>query len=159
MVSVVDIYNSWHGSVTEFLNKSIIEDKLWNANSSWWCTQMFYYAQTQVCTLSIQMFLSFLIFLFLHPKDFCHLHRPFPTVNDSKLWPGNPPSPFVLLPNTTVVMWASNVTAPASWPPLSALRLLLAREAFSCVKTCQDSGLVCEPAFFTFINNMEAFNG
>ena len=96
---------------------------------------------------------------FSFSKDFCHLDGPFPSVNDSKLWPGNPPSPFVLMPNSTIVVWAPNVTAPACWPPLSALRLLLAREAFSCVKTCQDSGLVCEPAFFTFINNMEAFNG
>ncbi|XP_072549393.1 alpha-1,6-mannosylglycoprotein 6-beta-N-acetylglucosaminyltransferase B isoform X1 [Salminus brasiliensis] len=96
---------------------------------------------------------------YIQHQDFCHLDGPFPSANDSKLWPGSPPSPFVLLPNSTLVVWASNITAPASWPPLRALRLLQAREAFSCVKACQDSGLVCEPAFFTFINNMEAFNG
>uniref|UniRef100_A0A672P342 alpha-1,6-mannosyl-glycoprotein 6-beta-N-acetylglucosaminyltransferase n=1 Tax=Sinocyclocheilus grahami TaxID=75366 RepID=A0A672P342_SINGR len=41
----------------------------------------------------------------------------------------------------------------------SALRLFLSPEASSCVKTCRDSGLICEPAYFPFINNMEAFNG
>uniref|UniRef100_A0A3B1IX10 alpha-1,6-mannosyl-glycoprotein 6-beta-N-acetylglucosaminyltransferase n=1 Tax=Astyanax mexicanus TaxID=7994 RepID=A0A3B1IX10_ASTMX len=75
-----------------------------------------------------------------------------------QLWPGNAPSPFVLQPNSSALVWSSNITAPASWPPLSSLRLLRAGQASSCVKTCQDSGLVCEPAFFIFINNMEAFN-
>uniref|UniRef100_A0A673G8B1 alpha-1,6-mannosyl-glycoprotein 6-beta-N-acetylglucosaminyltransferase n=1 Tax=Sinocyclocheilus rhinocerous TaxID=307959 RepID=A0A673G8B1_9TELE len=58
-------------------------------------------------------------------------------------------------PNSTALIWAPNITAPACWPPLSALRLFLSTEASSCVKTCRDSGLICEPAYFPFINNME----
>ncbi|XP_058261529.1 alpha-1,6-mannosylglycoprotein 6-beta-N-acetylglucosaminyltransferase B [Hemibagrus wyckioides] len=96
---------------------------------------------------------------YIQHQDFCRISSPFPSANESKLWPGNPPNPFVLMPNSTGVVWASNISAPASWPPLSALRLLLSSEASSCVKTCQDAGLICEPAFFPFINNMEAFNG
>uniref|UniRef100_A0A8C1UWW7 alpha-1,6-mannosyl-glycoprotein 6-beta-N-acetylglucosaminyltransferase n=1 Tax=Cyprinus carpio TaxID=7962 RepID=A0A8C1UWW7_CYPCA len=74
-------------------------------------------------------------------------------------WPGNPPSPFLQLPNSTALIWAPNITAPACWPPLSGLRLFLSPEASSCVKTCQDAGLICEPSYFPFINSMEAFNG
>ncbi|XP_046721350.1 alpha-1,6-mannosylglycoprotein 6-beta-N-acetylglucosaminyltransferase B-like isoform X1 [Silurus meridionalis] len=96
---------------------------------------------------------------YIQHQDFCHISPPFPSSNESKLWPGNPPNPFILLPNSTGVVWASNVSAPASWPPLSALRLVLSPKATSCVKTCQDAGLICEPAFFPFINNMEAFIG
>lgn len=92
-------------------------------------------------------------------QDFCRNSSPFPTANESRSWPGNPPSPFLQLPNSTALIWAPNITAPACWPPLSALRLFLSPEASSCVKTCQDAGLICEPAYFPFINNMEAFNG
>ncbi|XP_062875059.1 alpha-1,6-mannosylglycoprotein 6-beta-N-acetylglucosaminyltransferase B isoform X1 [Trichomycterus rosablanca] len=96
---------------------------------------------------------------YIQNHDFCHLSSPFPSANESKLWPGNPPNPFVLMPNSTSVVWAPNISAPACWPPLSALRLFLAPEGSSCVKTCQDAGLICEPAYFPFINNIEAFNG
>uniref|UniRef100_A0A671K6T3 alpha-1,6-mannosyl-glycoprotein 6-beta-N-acetylglucosaminyltransferase n=1 Tax=Sinocyclocheilus anshuiensis TaxID=1608454 RepID=A0A671K6T3_9TELE len=63
--------------------------------------------------------------------------------------------PFLQRPNSTALIWAPNITAPACWPPLSALQLFLSPEASSCVKTCRDSGLICEPAYFPFINNME----
>ncbi|XP_051570296.1 alpha-1,6-mannosylglycoprotein 6-beta-N-acetylglucosaminyltransferase B-like [Myxocyprinus asiaticus] len=96
---------------------------------------------------------------YIQHQDFCHTRGPFPAVNESKSWPGNPPSPFLQLTNSTTLIWAPNISAPACWPPLSALRLLLSSEASSCLKTCQDAGLICEPAFFPFINNMEAFNG
>ncbi|KAK3553283.1 hypothetical protein QTP86_032761 [Hemibagrus guttatus] len=96
---------------------------------------------------------------YIQHQDFCRISSPFPSANESKLWPGNPPNPFVPMPNSTGVVWASNISAPASWPPLSALRLRLSSEGSSCVKTCQNAGLICEPAFFPFINNMEAFNG
>ncbi|TSK87553.1 Alpha-1,6-mannosylglycoprotein 6-beta-N-acetylglucosaminyltransferase B [Bagarius yarrelli] len=96
---------------------------------------------------------------YIQHQDFCRIINSFPSANESKLWPGNPPNPFVRMPNSTGVVWASNISAPASWPPLTALRLHLSLEASSCVNTCQDAGLICEPAFFPFINNMEAFNG
>uniref|UniRef100_A0A8C1N7Q9 alpha-1,6-mannosyl-glycoprotein 6-beta-N-acetylglucosaminyltransferase n=1 Tax=Cyprinus carpio TaxID=7962 RepID=A0A8C1N7Q9_CYPCA len=96
---------------------------------------------------------------YIQHQDFCRRSSPFPTANDSRSWSGNPPSPFLQLPNSTALIWAPNITAPACWPPLSALRLFLSPEDSSCVKTCQDAGLICEPAFFPFINNIEAFNG
>uniref|UniRef100_A0A9J8CSS8 alpha-1,6-mannosyl-glycoprotein 6-beta-N-acetylglucosaminyltransferase n=1 Tax=Cyprinus carpio carpio TaxID=630221 RepID=A0A9J8CSS8_CYPCA len=96
---------------------------------------------------------------YIQHQDFCHHSSPFPTANESRSWPGNPPSPFLQLPNSTALIWAPNITAPACWPPLSALRLFLSPEASSCVKTCQDAGLICEPSYFPFINSMEAFNG
>lgn len=101
--------------------------------------------------------LMFFVLNFL--QDFCHQSRPFPAVNESRSWPGNPPSPFVQLSNSTALIWAPNISAPACWPPLSALRLFLSPEASSCVETCQDAGFICEAAFFPFINNMEAFSG
>ncbi|XP_058622250.1 alpha-1,6-mannosylglycoprotein 6-beta-N-acetylglucosaminyltransferase B-like isoform X2 [Onychostoma macrolepis] len=96
---------------------------------------------------------------YIQHQDFCRNSSPFPAANESRSWPGNPPSPFLQLPNSTALIWAPNISAPACWPPLSALRLFLSPEASSCVKTCQDAGLICEPAYFPFINNMEAFNG
>uniref|UniRef100_A0A8C2FQA9 alpha-1,6-mannosyl-glycoprotein 6-beta-N-acetylglucosaminyltransferase n=1 Tax=Cyprinus carpio TaxID=7962 RepID=A0A8C2FQA9_CYPCA len=89
---------------------------------------------------------------YIQHQDFCHHSSPFPTANESRSWPGNPPSPFLQLPNSTALIWALNITAPACWPPLSALRLFLSPEASSCVKTCQDAGLICEPSYFPFIN-------
>uniref|UniRef100_A0AAY4BXM3 alpha-1,6-mannosyl-glycoprotein 6-beta-N-acetylglucosaminyltransferase n=1 Tax=Denticeps clupeoides TaxID=299321 RepID=A0AAY4BXM3_9TELE len=59
----------------------------------------------------------------------------------------------------SALVWAPNITAPACWPPLSAMQLLLAQEGVSCVGSCQVEGLICEPAFFPFINNPEAFTG
>lgn len=66
---------------------------------------------------------------------------------------------FVRLPNSTALGWASNVTAPTAWPPLSSLRLLVSQEGQSCVEACQSAGLICEPAHFRFINNKEALRG
>uniref|UniRef100_A0A8C5DG14 alpha-1,6-mannosyl-glycoprotein 6-beta-N-acetylglucosaminyltransferase n=1 Tax=Gouania willdenowi TaxID=441366 RepID=A0A8C5DG14_GOUWI len=62
---------------------------------------------------------------------------------------------FVALPNSTALGWASNVSPPAAWPPLSSLRLLVSQEGQSCVEACQSAGFICEPAHFRFINNKE----
>ncbi|KAA0705259.1 Alpha-1,6-mannosylglycoprotein 6-beta-N-acetylglucosaminyltransferase B [Triplophysa tibetana] len=96
---------------------------------------------------------------YIQHQGFCQQSRPFPAVNESRSWPGNPPSPFVQPSNSTALIWAPNISAPACWPPLRALRLFLSPEDSSCVKTCQDAGFICEPAFFPFINSMEAFSG
>ncbi|XP_048102897.1 LOW QUALITY PROTEIN: alpha-1,6-mannosylglycoprotein 6-beta-N-acetylglucosaminyltransferase B-like [Alosa alosa] len=96
---------------------------------------------------------------YIEHQDFCHPDAPFPPVNASKSWPGSPPSPFMLLPNTSTLVWAPNVTAPLCWPPLSAMLLLLAPEGLSCVRACQEESLVCEPAFFPYVNNLEALSG
>ncbi|XP_042563083.1 alpha-1,6-mannosylglycoprotein 6-beta-N-acetylglucosaminyltransferase B-like [Clupea harengus] len=98
---------------------------------------------------------------YIEHQDFCHPDPPFPPLNASKSWPGNPPSPFMLLQhnNTSTLVWAPNATAPPCWPPLSALQLLLAPEGLSCARSCTEENLVCEPAFFPFINNLEAFGG
>ncbi|XP_063067782.1 alpha-1,6-mannosylglycoprotein 6-beta-N-acetylglucosaminyltransferase B-like [Engraulis encrasicolus] len=84
---------------------------------------------------------------YIEHQDFCHPDAPFPLVNTSRSWPGNPPSPFTLLPNSSTLVWAPNVTAPPSWPPLSAMLLVLAPEGLSCVHTCQEEKLLCEPVF------------
>uniref|UniRef100_A0A8C7S7K8 alpha-1,6-mannosyl-glycoprotein 6-beta-N-acetylglucosaminyltransferase n=1 Tax=Oncorhynchus mykiss TaxID=8022 RepID=A0A8C7S7K8_ONCMY len=81
-------------------------------------------------------------------------------VGFSSSWPGSPPNPFVLLPNSSALAWASNnISTPPSWPPLSALRLLASLEGQSCIDACQSAGLICEPAFYRFINIKEAFSG
>ncbi|XP_062391498.1 LOW QUALITY PROTEIN: alpha-1,6-mannosylglycoprotein 6-beta-N-acetylglucosaminyltransferase B-like [Sardina pilchardus] len=85
---------------------------------------------------------------FLQPR-----RNPFPPPNGSQAWQGNP---FVRLPNATSLGWASNASAPPCWPPLSALRLLASAEGQSCVEACARAALVCEPAFFRFVNNKEA---
>ncbi|XP_040057279.2 alpha-1,6-mannosylglycoprotein 6-beta-N-acetylglucosaminyltransferase A-like [Gasterosteus aculeatus] len=41
----------------------------------------------------------------------------------------------------------------ASWPPLSALRVLKVEANTSCKQACQQAGLICEPAFFPHVNN------
>uniref|UniRef100_A0A1A8KUK5 alpha-1,6-mannosyl-glycoprotein 6-beta-N-acetylglucosaminyltransferase n=1 Tax=Nothobranchius kuhntae TaxID=321403 RepID=A0A1A8KUK5_NOTKU len=66
---------------------------------------------------------------------------------------------FVPLPNSTALGWAPNMMAPAAWPPLSSLRLLVSQEGQSCVEACHSAGFICEPAHFRFINNKEALRG
>ncbi|XP_072539488.1 alpha-1,6-mannosylglycoprotein 6-beta-N-acetylglucosaminyltransferase B-like [Salminus brasiliensis] len=92
---------------------------------------------------------------YIQHQDFCSPEAPFPPPNASRVWPGGP---FTLLPNSTLLGWAANSTTPPSWPPLSALRLMVSAEGQSCVEACRTSGLVCEPAFFRFINNKEALS-
>ncbi|XP_036399461.1 alpha-1,6-mannosylglycoprotein 6-beta-N-acetylglucosaminyltransferase B [Megalops cyprinoides] len=92
---------------------------------------------------------------YIQHQDFCAPDPSFPPANASKIWPSGH---FVILPNSTNLGWAPNVTAPPSWPPLSALQLLVSEEGQSCVEACQRGGLVCEPAFFRFINNKEALS-
>ncbi|XP_067331997.1 alpha-1,6-mannosylglycoprotein 6-beta-N-acetylglucosaminyltransferase B isoform X5 [Channa argus] len=95
---------------------------------------------------------------YVQNQDFCSPDDPFPPVNTSRSWLGSSPSPFTLLPNSSVLMWASNTSSYTSWPPLSALRLLASLEDQSCVSACQSAGLICEPAFYRFINIKEAFS-
>ncbi|KAL2087201.1 hypothetical protein ACEWY4_018260 [Coilia grayii] len=89
----------------------------------------------------------------MRTQDFCSPETPFPAANGSQAWQGNS---FVPLPNSTLLGWAANASAPPCWPPLSALRLLVSDEGQSCVDACRGVGLVCEPAFFHFINNKQA---
>ncbi|XP_035380684.1 alpha-1,6-mannosylglycoprotein 6-beta-N-acetylglucosaminyltransferase B isoform X1 [Electrophorus electricus] len=90
---------------------------------------------------------------YIEHQDFCSPEAPFPPANASRVWPG---ALFTLLPNSTLLGWARNTTAPPYWPPMSALRLTASAEGQSCVEACQTSGLVCEPAYFRFVNNKEA---
>nr|XP_046187648.1 alpha-1,6-mannosylglycoprotein 6-beta-N-acetylglucosaminyltransferase B-like isoform X1 [Oncorhynchus gorbuscha] len=96
---------------------------------------------------------------YIQNQEFCAPEAPFPSANTSSSWPGSLPSPFVLLPNSSALAWASNISTPPSWPPLSALRLLASLEGQSCIDACQSAGLICEPAFYRFINIKEAFSG
>lgn len=91
-------------------------------------------------------------------QDFCSPEVQFPPVNASKTWLGRSNSPFIPLPNSSVLAWASNASSFPSWPPLSALRLLTSLEDQSCVEACQSAGLICEPALYRFINIKEAFS-
>ncbi|GLD60559.1 alpha-1,6-mannosylglycoprotein 6-beta-N-acetylglucosaminyltransferase B-like protein [Lates japonicus] len=95
---------------------------------------------------------------YIQNQDFCSPEAPFPPVNSSRTWLSSPPNPFVLLPNSSLLTWASNASSYSSWPPLSALRLLASLEGQSCVRACQSAGLICEPALYRFINIKEAFS-
>lgn len=109
------------------------------------------------CNITQKILLTRVI-LSSHLQDFCSPEAPFPPVNSSGAWLGSPPSPFILLPNSSVLTWAANASYYTSWPPLSALRLLASLEGQSCVEACQSAGLICEPALYRFINIKEAFN-
>uniref|UniRef100_H0WKL6 alpha-1,6-mannosyl-glycoprotein 6-beta-N-acetylglucosaminyltransferase n=1 Tax=Otolemur garnettii TaxID=30611 RepID=H0WKL6_OTOGA len=74
--------------------------------------------------------------------------------------PGNnvPKSPFILAPNATHLEWAQNASlAPGAWPPAHSLRAWLAAPGRACTDACLDHGLICEPAFFPFLNGRDAF--
>ncbi|XP_058479414.1 alpha-1,6-mannosylglycoprotein 6-beta-N-acetylglucosaminyltransferase A-like isoform X2 [Solea solea] len=43
-----------------------------------------------------------------------------------------------------------------TWPPLSALQVVMAEVGTSCKQACQAVGLICEPAFFPQINSINA---
>ncbi|MGH0188193.1 UNVERIFIED_CONTAM: hypothetical protein FKN15_028367 [Acipenser sinensis] len=106
--------------------------------------------------------ISTILLLLLKHFKLNHVYQDFciPGVsigNDSKVWPGNSSSHFVHLPDSSGLAWAGSVASPSTWPPLSAMRLLLSEEGQSCIEQCQDHNLVCEPTFFHFINNKEAF--
>lgn len=95
---------------------------------------------------------------YIQNQDFCSPQKPFPSGSDSSSpWPGDPPSPFRLLPNSSALSWALPGSSLPSWPPLTALRVLASAPNQSCVKRCQDAGLICERAFFHYINVKEAF--
>ncbi|KAL9958757.1 hypothetical protein ACROYT_G035815 [Oculina patagonica] len=44
---------------------------------------------------------------------------------------------------------------PSNWPPIKELKITLSKDGQSCVFTCLDQGLVCEPTFFTAINTQD----
>ncbi|XP_040004991.1 alpha-1,6-mannosylglycoprotein 6-beta-N-acetylglucosaminyltransferase A-like [Xiphias gladius] len=44
-------------------------------------------------------------------------------------------------------------SSTGSWPPLSALQVLKAEAGTSCKQACQRVGLICEPAFFPYLNS------
>ncbi|KAM6905445.1 alpha-1,6-mannosylglycoprotein 6-beta-N-acetylglucosaminyltransferase B isoform 2-T2 [Xenentodon cancila] len=92
---------------------------------------------------------------YIQNQDFCSPEVPFPPVNSSQTFLQ---SLFKPLPNSKILTWASNASFFSSWPPLPALRLLASLQGQSCVEACQAKGLICEPAFFRFINIKEAFN-
>ncbi|XP_063050599.1 alpha-1,6-mannosylglycoprotein 6-beta-N-acetylglucosaminyltransferase B-like [Engraulis encrasicolus] len=96
---------------------------------------------------------------YIQHQEFCGPQAPFPPqANGSQQapWQQGGGSPFVTLPNTTLLGWAANASAAPCWPPLSALRLLVSEEGQSCVEACRVADLVCEAAFFRFVNNKEA---
>uniref|UniRef100_A0A8C9WDK1 alpha-1,6-mannosyl-glycoprotein 6-beta-N-acetylglucosaminyltransferase n=1 Tax=Scleropages formosus TaxID=113540 RepID=A0A8C9WDK1_SCLFO len=95
---------------------------------------------------------------YIQHQDFCAPDIPLPLANSSKTRSGSPSGPFIALPNSTGLGWSSSVSAPPSWPPLSALQLFISKEAQSCVEACHHEGLVCEPTFFRFINTKEALS-
>ncbi|KAK3557648.1 hypothetical protein QTP70_032294 [Hemibagrus guttatus] len=92
---------------------------------------------------------------YIQHQDFCGPEAPFPPANMSVVWAGGV---FMRVDDSGLISWAVNSTAPPSWPPLSALRLTVSAEGQSCVDACRSSDLVCEPAFFRFINNKEALS-
>ncbi|KAJ0058404.1 hypothetical protein NL108_013884, partial [Boleophthalmus pectinirostris] len=93
---------------------------------------------------------------YIHNQDFCSPQKP---LDSPSSWPGDPPSPFRLMPNSSALSWAlAGSATPSSWPPLSALRVLASPLNQSCVKTCQQAGLVCEPALYHYINIKETFH-
>ncbi|TMS23413.1 Alpha-1,6-mannosylglycoprotein 6-beta-N-acetylglucosaminyltransferase B, partial [Larimichthys crocea] len=100
---------------------------------------------------------------YIQHQDFCAPESPFIPANLSRQ--GSPSGSritgplFVPLPNSTALGWASNVTAPPAWPPLSSLRLLVSQEGQSCVEACHSASFICEPAHFRFINNKDALHG
>ncbi|XP_043971321.1 alpha-1,6-mannosylglycoprotein 6-beta-N-acetylglucosaminyltransferase B-like isoform X2 [Gambusia affinis] len=100
---------------------------------------------------------------YIQNQDFCVPDSPFIPANFSRRGSASGSRVirplFVPLPNSTALGWASNVTAPTAWPPLSSLRLLVSQEGQSCVEACQSAGFICEPAHFRFVNNKEALRG
>ncbi|MEQ2253584.1 hypothetical protein ILYODFUR_033657 [Ilyodon furcidens] len=88
-------------------------------------------------------------------QDFCSPEVPFPPVNTS--WAAFR-GPFLPLPSSKMLTWASNASSFPSWPPLTALRLLTSLKGQSCIEACQSEGLICEPALYRFINIKEAFS-
>nr|XP_012634373.2 alpha-1,6-mannosylglycoprotein 6-beta-N-acetylglucosaminyltransferase B [Microcebus murinus] len=92
------------------------------------------------------------IHAYIQHQEFCAAPGPAP--------PGAhaPQSPFVLAPNATHLEWARNASvAPGAWPLAHSLRAWLAAPGRACTDACLDHGLVCEPAFFPFLNGRDAF--
>uniref|UniRef100_A0A3B3CJN9 alpha-1,6-mannosyl-glycoprotein 6-beta-N-acetylglucosaminyltransferase n=1 Tax=Oryzias melastigma TaxID=30732 RepID=A0A3B3CJN9_ORYME len=88
-------------------------------------------------------------------NDFCSPEVPFPPVNSSEALLERL---FIRQPDSRVLSWASSSMSFPAWPPLAALRLLTSLQGQSCVEACQSKGLICEPAFYRFINIKEAFS-
>ncbi|XP_006135809.1 alpha-1,6-mannosylglycoprotein 6-beta-N-acetylglucosaminyltransferase B [Pelodiscus sinensis] len=67
-------------------------------------------------------------------------------------------SPFSLSPNATHLVWSHNASnTPSAWPPVSSMQVWVSEAGRACTETCQEHGLVCEPAFFQFINKKDVF--
>lgn len=90
---------------------------------------------------------------YIQHQDFCGPEASFPPANMTVV---RPVPVFMREDQSGLLSWAVNSTAPPCWPPLTALRLTVSAEGQSCVDACGSSDLVCEPAFFRFINNKEA---
>ncbi|KAM8824717.1 alpha-1,6-mannosylglycoprotein 6-beta-N-acetylglucosaminyltransferase B [Synchiropus picturatus] len=95
---------------------------------------------------------------YVQNQDFCSPEAPFPPGNASGGWWSGAAGPFVRTPNSSILTWAPDVSHLPSWPPLSALHFLASDRGQSCVTACHSAGLICEPAFFRFINMKEAFS-
>ncbi|KAL4657929.1 alpha-1,6-mannosylglycoprotein 6-beta-N-acetylglucosaminyltransferase B-like [Arapaima gigas] len=87
---------------------------------------------------------------YIQHQDFCAPIDPFPLATI--------PSPFILLSNSERFTWDPDVKAPPSWPPLRSLQALISQPGHSCITACEGIGMVCEPTFFRFINNKQAFD-
>ncbi|XP_055971388.1 alpha-1,6-mannosylglycoprotein 6-beta-N-acetylglucosaminyltransferase B isoform X2 [Sorex fumeus] len=89
---------------------------------------------------------------YIQHQDFCTAPSP--------VSPGTPApqGTLVLAPNASHLEWARNASlSPGTWPPARSLRAWLAAEGRACTDACLDHGLVCEPAFFPFLNSRAAF--
>uniref|UniRef100_A0A3Q3W5T0 alpha-1,6-mannosyl-glycoprotein 6-beta-N-acetylglucosaminyltransferase n=1 Tax=Mola mola TaxID=94237 RepID=A0A3Q3W5T0_MOLML len=49
-------------------------------------------------------------------------------------------------------------SSTGSWPPLSALQVVKAEVNASCNQACQKEGLICEPAFFPYLNSAQSLS-
>ncbi|XP_040186052.1 alpha-1,6-mannosylglycoprotein 6-beta-N-acetylglucosaminyltransferase B isoform X2 [Rana temporaria] len=89
---------------------------------------------------------------YIQHQEFCSPPLPFPIpLNTSQL---PLPSSLVLI-NHTYLVWPSNEPAPPTWPPVSAMQVWLSAEGESCTSACWKHDLVCEPTYFSLINQRQ----
>ncbi|XP_028912902.1 alpha-1,6-mannosylglycoprotein 6-beta-N-acetylglucosaminyltransferase B isoform X1 [Ornithorhynchus anatinus] len=97
------------------------------------------------------------IHAYLRHQDFCEATgAPLPA---APALARPPPGPFALVANATHLEWppnASGLDVPA-WPPARCLQGWLSGPGQACTDLCLQHGLMCEPAFFRFLNTREAF--
>ncbi|XP_027878942.1 alpha-1,6-mannosylglycoprotein 6-beta-N-acetylglucosaminyltransferase A-like isoform X1 [Xiphophorus couchianus] len=59
-----------------------------------------------------------------------------------------------MLQRVNVLIEKQDLCSPAMiWPPLSSLQVVKAEAGTSCKQACWRAGLICEPAFFPYLNN------